>query len=352
MNQNADQERLKVVLFSADPLILIGAVEGHRLLGPGLAISPHLKGHRLWLLLKLHYSLEGSKFLDRVVAAYHDYAQQYPEHRVIYLCNTAQEFFLLQQRNVPSILCNHNIFVCEKTFDIYTNESKQFRAIYNARLAPYKRHELCSGVPHVGLIYYAPYAEDPEYLIKLRSQLPNAIFINDLEANRSSSALQNPRARAFVMEVFARNNHVALRPDVVARYCNRARVGLCLSAAEGAMYASMEYLLCGLPVVSTPNRGGRDFYFDADFCTIVPPDPEAVARAVDEFLSRQIAPEYIRQKTLGKMLHDRERFLDFVQAIYQHEGITRSARGDWERAFVHTMTKFVDLGSLLGQIER
>jgi glycosyltransferase involved in cell wall biosynthesis len=206
-------------------------------------------------------------------------------------------------------------------------------------------------VPRVGLIYYAPWQEDLAYAAELRRQLPNAVFVNELEARRTTSHMLNPKVRAFIIDTFTKSNYIALPPDVVARYCNRAHVGLCLSATEGAMYASIEYLLCGLPVVSTINRGGRDFFFDAEFCITVPPDPTAVARAVEELIRRKISPEYIRGKTLQKIVHERNKFLQFVQAIYQQEGSNRDVREDWERSFVTTMTGFVKLDELLAAIK-
>jgi len=161
----------------------------------------------------------------------------------------------------------------------------------------------------------------------------------------------NPKVRAFIIETFTKNYYIALRPDVVARYCNRAHVGLCLSATEGAMYASIEYLLCGLPVVSTINRGGRDFFFDPEFCITVPPDPAAVAKAVEGLRRRKISPEYIRERTLQKIVHERNKFLEFVQAIYQQEGSNRDVREDWGRSFVTAMTGFVNLDELLAAIK-
>jgi glycosyltransferase involved in cell wall biosynthesis len=343
--------RLKVVIFSRDPLILIGAVETKMHLGPATAISPILKGRAFWLLLKLHFSAESAKASARIVADYRRHAHEYPEHRIIYLCNTARELFLLQQCNVPSILCNHNTFVCEKTFNVQGHQTKEFDAIYNARPAPYKRHELCRDVPRVGLIYYEPHPEDVAYFAHLKDQLPNAVFVNELEARRATSHMLNPKVRAFIIETFTKNNYIALPPNVVAQYCNRAHVGLCLSAIEGAMYASIEYLLCGLPVVSTINRGGRDFFFDPEFCITVPPDPAAVAKAVEELRRRKISPEHIREKTLQKILLERNKFLEFVQAIYQQEGSNQNVREDWERSFVTTMTGFVKLDELLAAIE-
>lgn len=42
-----------------------------------------------------------------------------------------------------------------------------------------------------------------------------------------------------------------LDSEELNRCLNQCRLGLCLSAVEGPMYASIEYLLAGLPVVST-----------------------------------------------------------------------------------------------------
>ena len=47
-----------------------------------------------------------------------------------------------------------------------------------------------------------------------------------------------------------------------------SQVGLCLSKSEGAMFASIEYLLCGLPIVSTKSVGGRDIFFTDENCII------------------------------------------------------------------------------------
>ena len=42
---------------------------------------------------------------------------------------------------------------------------------------------------------------------------------------------------------------------------------------EGANYASVEYLLAGLSIVSTPSiSGGREVYFDPEFCIVCDPD--------------------------------------------------------------------------------
>ena len=41
-----------------------------------------------------------------------------------------------------------------------------------------------------------------------------------------------------------------------------------MSSQEGAMYSSVEYLLCGLPIVSTKSTGGHDVFFTDTNCII------------------------------------------------------------------------------------
>ncbi|HEV2171727.1 MAG TPA: hypothetical protein VGR40_12305 [Candidatus Binatus sp.] len=63
--------------------------------------------------------------------------------------------------------------------------------------------------------------------------------------------------------------------------------GLALSAIEGACYASTEYLLCGLPVVSTESVGGRDAYYDSENAVMVAASPQDVMRGVSTVLARR-----------------------------------------------------------------
>jgi len=74
------------------------------------------------------------------------------------------------------------------------------------------------------------------------------------------------------------------------------------------MFVSIEYLLCGIPVVNTPNIGGRDVLFPDFAVKTVPDTPEAVAAAVQEFVEHPPEPEKIRAAVLEKMKVHRETF--------------------------------------------
>jgi hypothetical protein len=155
----------------------------------------------------------------------------------IFLSNTSKELEILLAGGHKTMLLNQNTFVNERVFKIIDSK-KNFAAVYNAKMAPFKRHELAQLVENLALIY-SPFGEINDYLPRVKTMLPHAVFLNG-----------DPMTASYQM----------LTPLQVAENLNRSRVGLCLSSAEGANYASMEYLLCGLSVVSTQNIGGRDHF--------------------------------------------------------------------------------------------
>jgi hypothetical protein len=122
---------------------------------------------------------------------------------------------------------------------------------------------------------------------------------------------------------------VRLPGSAVNRHLNRAGVGLCLSEREGPMFASVEYLLSGLPIVTTPSTGGRDVYHDEEYCWTVPLDPRSVADSVRALGARAMPRAYVRARTLERLRLDRARFLGLINAILDEDGSTRRLSGSW-----------------------
>jgi glycosyltransferase involved in cell wall biosynthesis len=81
------------------------------------------------------------------------------------------------------------------------------------------------------------------------------------------------------------------------------------------MFASIEYLLCGLPVVTTRSIGGRDVFFDPAYVEWVEDDPEAVAQGVRNLIARAPEPEFIRARTLARMEEHRQRLRTFLKEV-------------------------------------
>jgi hypothetical protein len=98
-------------------------------------------------------------------------------------------------------------------------------------------------------------------------------------------------------------------------FYNRSRVGLCLSAHEGASLASAEYLLAGIPIVSTPSKGGREVLFQEPWCLICGESPLDVSIAVRTMIRRDIPPSVIRAGTLQKIEMLRGLWIDCVRDL-------------------------------------
>jgi hypothetical protein len=110
----------------------------------------------------------------------------------------------------------------------------------------------------------------------------------------------------------------------VAAHQTMARTGLCLSAGEGNMHAAVEYLVAGLPVVSTPSSGGRDAFFHPDHTTIAAPKPDEIARAVREFCRRPPDPQEIRGKVMAIVNSYRDAFAGAVDLMLDEAGVRQN----------------------------
>jgi glycosyltransferase involved in cell wall biosynthesis len=110
------------------------------------------------------------------------------------------------------------------------------------------------------------------------------------------------------------------------------------------MLASLEYQLAGLPVVSTPSKGGRDTYYHPDTCLVVPPDPRAVRAGVREMAGRNPDPLAIRHRTLARLAADRWEYVAHLAACVHQAGGTRlDPERLYERLFTAPGSNFVPL---------
>jgi glycosyltransferase involved in cell wall biosynthesis len=174
-----------------------------------------------------------------------------------------------------SLHSRENFFVpsdCEKKYD----------AVYTATLAPFKRIHLAHEVKSLAFITYS--IGQPSW---------------DLHAYEPNLA-------------HAHFNPTFIGKEEVRSIYQTSRVGLALSAKEGAMWASVEYLLCGLPVVTTRNRGGRDRYFSKEYVTWCGARPSDVASAVRKYVEIPPDPTMIRSRTLSAIYADRMAYLEFL----------------------------------------
>jgi glycosyltransferase involved in cell wall biosynthesis len=264
------------------------------------------------------------------IEQYHQRAKALrPRHCLHHLVNEREICNQLVARGIPATFCSTNAFVDERIYNLGQRAEKRFDAVYNARMSPFKRHSLAREIKSLLVIggVLAP-GDSGAYFQEVRNSLAHAEFTHANEHGPWFSAGE------------------------VAAQIRQARVGLCLSAVEGAMYAAAEYLLCGLPVFSTVSLGGRDEWFDTRFVRIVPDCPRAVADAVSELLQLNLSEHWIRQETLSRACEHRWRLVQLVQGIYDAEMVGRDFAREWYPRLYNKMGDWRNLDQLMQFMQR
>jgi len=112
-----------------------------------------------------------------------------------------------------------------------------------------------------------------------------------------------------------------------------------LSAMEGACFSSSEYLLCGIPVVSTKSLGGRDFWYN-DYNSIICDDNEdSVAESVEFFKNNPRDGERIRKDHILLSQKQREKFITILQSLFNKYKVQINAKDYFEKNYYHKMRR-------------
>lgn len=275
------------MVVSVDPIVTFSKRGSGCMTGIAGARPQFFRDRKALHLLGLSFTIERGDDCAAVARDLRAISEHLPNNRFVVMTNSEFEGYLLAKHGIASMITNQLIFLNDRVFRPM-DVAPRYDAIYNGRLAPFKRHELARGIAKLGLLYDTGPKDEPPLFDEVHTLLPGAVFIN------------HERGQGV---------HYHLSNEECARELNQARVGLCLSAVEGSMRAAIEYLLCGLPVVSTRSIGGRDRYFLAPFCRIVDDDPCAVRAAVDALIRSHIPKQAVRGYIMHLLTADRHNFL-------------------------------------------
>jgi len=291
----------------------------------------YLRDRNAYFLYNWRWYIEDPNRVEIVRQFEKQHRRKYRRHHFIHLCNTVRQQEIFEEFELGAVFCNQNCLIDERIFKPLNVASKKYDAVYDARLKSYKRHDLASQIRSLGLIYnFNPVVDDIAQVKHLKRRFNHAHFFN------------HPNSQEYRK----------LNSTEVNRCLNECNVGLCLSKVEGAMYASIQYLLSGLPIVSTESKGGRDVFFDDDFVIIVEDRPEAVAEGVQELVRRDISPEKIRRKTLKEMEVHRATLISVVQDIYDREAVQRDFSSEWDKVYFNKLCKYQKHSDVIRLLER
>jgi hypothetical protein len=140
-------------------------------------------------------------------------------------------------------------------------------------------------------------------------------------------------------------NESRINPNEVHAVISNSLCGGIFSEEEGACYSSSEYLLSGLPVVSTNSHGGRDIWYTQFNSVIVEPDETSVRGGVnlliENLLSGSFDPKKIRSDHIELSAFFRNNFESKLREILgaeQDKFLPSSGLGS---VFKHKMIDYV-----------
>lgn len=296
--------KVNAVKLSDDPLVIVTQTNSRNpFLGDFYPIAQLLNNRPFTCLVVPAFSVhvKSDKNKSDRIEAFVRAKLEYPEVELHAICNESIELEVFKNTCINSFFINQNAFLDTDLFKLKNNK-KEFDAVYNAQLKPFKRHHLATGLENIALIYYGG-SGDLGYFRDLRSVFPSAFYAN-------GDPIYSDRGNLFKF----------ISPDQVSDIYSRSYAGLCLSAVEGAMYASAEYLLCGIPVVSTKNHGGRNVFANPDHWIEVSDDPSEVIKAVNHFKNCNLDPESIRKSALNIVCEHRNKLFEFMNQKFYEAG--------------------------------
>jgi glycosyltransferase involved in cell wall biosynthesis len=189
----------------------------------------------------------------------------YPPDHITFLANTKEQEEQARKYGFGSIFFNQNALLDESTYWLAHNSCRIYNLVLNTRPErSFKRPYLAREVKSLAIIQ--GYNFRKEDYMDLRELNPDFL------------------------------NHSRLSTKEVVAIYNQSQVGGIFSEKEGACYSSSEYLLCGLPVVSTESQGGRDTWYNKWNSVICQAQDESVADAVGEAMRKLDTGEFNRNR--------------------------------------------------------
>ncbi|MFA6715555.1 MAG: glycosyltransferase [Victivallaceae bacterium] len=259
---------------------------------------------QVYILVQIGWQRETPERAQELVDVINGFAEKRSGVEFIFLCNSPKEKEVISAKGLNAVFCHQNAFIDEKLYPILPNAAKLYDAIYIARISPFKRLELAQKIKSLRLIGWSSPLEK-DYFDSVMSEMPQAKWSSSVPSGK------------------------------IYRDINSSKVGLCLSSEEGAMFVSAEYMLCGLPAVTTRSTGGREHLFPPEAFCYVEDSPEAVAAGVEKMINAALVPDEIRQAYLRNMYLHREIFIKLVQNIIDQNSVKICFREQWPEVFIH-----------------
>lgn len=230
---------------------------------------------------------------------------------ILLLSNSPEEMPHLQSfcPTCRVMLFPNNCFLSERPFHLRSRlqpsivNATEPICLINAKLHAFKRHDLSVPIPNKIFVTY--------------DRTFNTTSIEALQALQPLQLYEN------------------LHHKIVNKLMHSVDFGAMLSEEEGNCYASNEYLLSGLPVLSVRSRGGRDVFYDDKNSVQCEATLEGVREGYERMkeLLKTVDRPAIRAQTIRRVLKFRAELVDVLLEWLQLKGQPVAASVVYDRLF-------------------
>lgn len=224
------------------------------------------------------------------------------------------------EKGYSAILLNHNCLIDYNLFSI-ENKNRIYDAVINSRPFWWKRVYLANKVNNLCYIKGNDWVKDKTSWDGYKNM--NLTLKTEININEVNTIYQESKV-GLILSGNTGENVQGLN--------------------EGANYSTCEYLLCGLPVITTPSQGGRKFWLDDYNSIVCEPNEDSITESVKIMLKRiennEINREIIRNNTIKKMNDLRKNLIDKLQEIFNEHYIKLNAELYFQKIFFHKLTTY------------
>jgi|Laugresubdmm15sn_1035100.scaffolds.fasta_scaffold03370_5 hypothetical protein len=227
-------------------------------------------------------------------------ANMNPLYNIVILANSIEEKTFFETRTKSDVIfCNHNAFLDENKFKILGNLPKFYNLVIDSAFHEYKNVEKAKKVENVLHIGYF---------------------------KRSNKLTQNKVIPSYgKLANFVNGEYKLLNKVQINTFYNQSQIGGIFSESEGACFASSQYLLSGLPVISIKSSGGRDIWYNEYNSVICDNDEDSIYNACqlarNKLASGEFNREKIRELHIQKMDEHRNALIEYIKRCVLSEEI-------------------------------
>lgn len=227
-------------------------------------------------------------------------------HRIDILANSLDQFLFYKLNQENTIFCNQNCWLDENIFKPISLE-KEYDLVINSNNNKWKNHHLLEYINKKYKTLFITYPVNKE---------------NDLKKYNPAKIIES------------------VPPVVVAQELNKCKIGLSLSSVEGSCYATTEYLLCGLPVISLKSLGGRHVWYNEKNSILINEDEKELLFAIETILSNYSSYNCteIRDSCIKQQQNFRCVFINYLNNIFPNHNMRKIVDSSFSNRMLHSVS--------------